>query len=84
MPSFWPSANGIATGDAPAVGIHYVEGSDKHPPLRIFYPATMAGSVGKQVGYFQDTSAAFSYRATGASCWPGNETVFCINLDWRF
>lgn len=55
MVLFLPSPSGIATGEAEAVGVRYVPATEKNPPLRVYYPAT---SAGKEVGYFQDTSAA--------------------------
>ena len=58
MVLFLPSATGIATGDAPCVGIHYVAASENHPPFRVYYPAQCSANC-RNVGYFEEHSAAF-------------------------
>lgn len=48
------STHGLAVGEEEAVGVRYFEGTEKHPPLRIFYPAAVSERKPRPVGWFHE------------------------------
>jgi platelet-activating factor acetylhydrolase len=58
------SSHGLAVGDFKYVGIRYFQGTDQHPPLRIFYPAEVLKDASKEIqskpaGWFAENSLGY-------------------------